>query len=716
MGKTKNKNSNNKRIGVQSKAPKQYVINNENSINSDKKDQNNMDMSNGGHHQSIMEKIRSAIEHFLFGHIEERLADIDSNLDTSIETDIQNLNKEIEQISESVKDVNSQVTNYVNQISSLHNKNKELQDQNQRQQNQISDLGKEKDALQKDNSKLNSSKDELSREKDRIEKDYNLLKNQHNSLKIKHDASLNENRKKYDEGLSSTRDEAFAQGKEAGMAEGKAKGISEGRSLAEKDFMGQMASKFNKIVSDTDMTPEYAMGLIAGRLDDLDVKLKKVDKEADDLSVKLEEANKKIKLLETTTDVGAFSLQLDEEKKKVEELEGNLQNEKNNVQQLSETIKTKDSELEALESKIKTEEEEWGKKRDEYIENEKNLKQKHDDEVNQLKSEHQNEMSKVRSDYENQTAQLNTQMAEQKKSYEDKIEKELQQHENEINDLKSKQRDKIEQINSDHASKVKEMEEQHELAVNQLNDSHRAEVDKLNQEHDNKIAQLNLSLKREQDEKKKVSDTLTNETEQAKQSTKKLAQQLLEIVKHEDVVLSCGDFDEIAKEYSDELVSETQALNDSINNLGVTSTPSQWGMLLTKMMAEQLEKPTSLVNRVMKYYCLSSLPFMIDSQRESGMYFNRKQIKKMYNIINAILEQCGIKVHIPALFVENVRDDDYETDNTFNDVETFCPGGIKEHVRYVERDDDGKQGMIVGVSRIGYSLPDGTVVKTKVIV
>ena len=668
------------------------------------------------HHQSIMEKIRSAIDHFLFGHIEERLTDIDNNLDTSIETDIQNLNKEIEQMSESVKDVNSQVTNYVNQISSLNNKNKELQDQKQRLQNQISDLGKEKDALQKDNSKLNSSKDELSREKDRIERDYNLLKNQYNSLKIKHDASLNENRKKYDEGLSSTRDEAFAQGKEAGMAEGKAKGISEGRSLAEKDFMGQMASKFNKIVSDTDMTPEYAMGLIAGRLNDLDVKLKRVDKEADDLSVKLEEANKKINLLETTTDVGAFSLQLDEEKKKVEELEGNLQNEKNNVQQLSEKIKEKESNIKGLNDKIKADEDEWGKERAEYIENEKNLKQKHDDEVNQLISNHQNEMSKARSNFEDQKVLLNTQMAEQKKSYEDKIEKELQKHENEINDLKNKQRDKIEQINSDHASKVKEMEEQHELAVNQLNDSHRTEIDQLNQEHENKIVQLNLSLKREQDEKKKVSDTLTNETEQAKQSTKKLAQQLLETVKHEDVVLSCGDFDEIAKDYSDELVSETQALNDKINNLGVTSTPSQWGMLLTKMMTEQLEKPTSLVNRVMKYYCLSSLPFMIDSQRESGMYFNRKQIKKMYNIINAILEQCGIKVHIPALFVENVRDDDYETDNTFNDVETFCPGGIKEHVRYVERDDDGKQGMIVGVSRIGYSLPDGTVVKTKVIV
>ena len=81
-----------------------------------------------------------------------------------------------------------------------------------------------------------------------------------------------------------------------------------------------------------------------------------------------------------------------------------------------------------------------------------------------------------------------------------------------------------------------------------------------------------------------------------------------------------------------------------------------------------------------------------------------------------LLTQCDITVQLPTLFVENVHDDDYETENTFNDVESFCPGSIKDHISNVERDDEGKNDIIVGVSRIGYTLPNGKNIKTVVIV
>lgn len=672
------------------------------------------------HHQSVMDKIRSAIDLFLFGPVEEHFKEIEQNLTTSIDADVQELNKYVVQLNESVKDVHGQVTQYVNRIQSLQEQIQQLKKQN-------SELNKEKETVQNENTKLKKSNEDISRDKDRLEYDKKQLQTQYSSLQNKYENAISDSKRKYDEEVKHTHDEAFVSGKKIGIEEGLAKGVEEGRAQALSNFMGLMTSKFSKIVSDPTIAPEYAMRLVASKLEDLNNKVQKVEDDADRAWDERDEALKKIKLLETTTDVGAMSLQLDEEKKKVEELEGNLENERNKNFQLSNTINEKNSKLEALGNKIKTEEEEWGKERDGYIENEKNLKQKHADELNKLKSDHQNKLSMVRSDYEEKTAQLKTQMADQKKSYEEKIKQGIQQHENEIKDLKNKQQDKIDQINSDHASKVKEMEEkhassvknlneQHELAVNQLNNIHRTEVDQLNQEHDKKIAQLNLSLKSEQEEKRKVSDILTNETDQFKQSTITLAQQLLNVAKQEDVILSCGDFDEIAKDMSEELANDAKVFFNKINDLGVSSTPTEWYQVVTSLMTTLLESRTSIVNRVMKYYCLSSLPFMIDKQRESGMYFNRKQIKKMYNLIIALLDQCNIKVHIPALFVENVRDDDYETDNTFNDVETFCPGGIKEHVRNVERDEDGKKDMIVGLSRIGYTLPDGTVVKTKVIV
>ena len=113
---------------------------------------------------------------------------------------------------------------------------------------------------------------------------------------------------------------------------------------------------------------------------------------------------------------------------------------------------------------------------------------------------------------------------------------------------------------------------------------------------------------------------------------------------------------------------------------------------------------------------MSNVPCMIDNKREEGLCFIRKNISKAYSSLTILLSQCDITPIIPAIFVENIYESEYEVEGSFNDIESFCPGSINEHIEHIERDSDGLDGIIVGVTKVGFKSADGKLVKTQVII
>jgi hypothetical protein len=81
----------------------------------------------------------------------------------------------------------------------------------------------------------------------------------------------------------------------------------------------------------------------------------------------------------------------------------------------------------------------------------------------------------------------------------------------------------------------------------------------------------------------------------------------------------------------------------------------------------------------------------------------------------SLLAQCGIIPIIPSAFVENKDEGMYEVAGQFNDIESFCPGNMSEHIGHIERGTDGLSGVIIGITRVGYIIRNKKIIKAQVI-
>lgn len=492
---------------------------------------------------------------------------------------------------------------------------------------------------------------------------------------------------------------ANQEGYERGLAEGKNEGASSGYEQGKKDgkmgILKNIKSLFSKIIKGNDMTTDEALDKIAKELHRVTAQLATVTQEKNSLQGEKETAEAKVKEMELL-DAVKLKEQLELANAEKKDLSSKLLESEGREKVLEQQRKDLNKSIEDLKSShltdLEKKESELRKVKEKYTEEISTLKAAHSEKIGVLEKNHKKTVEKLEETHQQAIAKKDTEIQELKDAY--KAEKE---------DLVKAHNQQLNELSTCHLQEIKDLNEQHEAKENGLISEYTKALNLKEQE-----------VASERDAKQQFANTLYAETEEARRKTLNLAARLVDIASAEDAILPCSDdFINAAHSKSIELRQGTKALLAILNDLPMGDTPTAWTASVTRVMTEQLCDSVSVVNRIVKYYCLSTLPFLIDSQREDGMYFLRKQTKAMYTILSEILAQCGITLLLPTLFSESITDGDYDTENTFNDVETFCPGSIRQHTEYVERSD---ASLIVGVSRIGYTLPNGTTERTVVII
>ena len=316
------------------------------------------------------------------------------------------------------------------------------------------------------------------------------------------------------------------------------------------------------------------------------------------------------------------------------------------------------------------------------------LKQKHQEEITKLRNENNDMLNKMKGEHEVAVLKLKV------------------KHKEEEDALKKQNEEEKERLVSDHKEEI-----------NKIEAAHKEESSKMQAAFKNKEDKLNVEIKSKNESIQSLRDKMESECESLRRTTEEAANNLFETLKANDVMNACGDdYIDKVEEKNQELLVGAKKLKTKICELPTTETPSEWTKQLSKVVCELFEDNSSIICKLLKYYAMSNVPCMIDNKREEGVCFIRKNISKAYSSLTILLSQCGITPIIPAIFVENIHESEYEVEGSFNDIESFCPGSINEHIEHIERDSDGLDGIIVGVTKVGFKAADGKLVKTQVII
>ena len=316
------------------------------------------------------------------------------------------------------------------------------------------------------------------------------------------------------------------------------------------------------------------------------------------------------------------------------------------------------------------------------------LKQKHQEEITKLRNENNDMLNKMKGEHEAAVLKLKV------------------KHKEEEDALKKQNEEEKERLVSDHKEEI-----------NKIEAAHKEESSKMQADFKNKEEKLNVEIKSKNESIQSLRDKMKSECESLRRTTEEAANNLFETLKANDVMNACGDdYIDKVEEKNQELLVGAKKLKTKICELPTTETPSEWTKQLSKVVCELFEDNSSIICKLLKYYAMSNVPCMIDNKREEGVCFIRKNISKAYSSLTILLSQCDITPIIPAIFVENIHESEYEVEGSFNDIESFCPGSINEHIEHIERDSDGLDGIIVGVTKVGFKAADGKLVKTQVII
>lgn len=316
------------------------------------------------------------------------------------------------------------------------------------------------------------------------------------------------------------------------------------------------------------------------------------------------------------------------------------------------------------------------------------LEQKHQEEITKLRNENSDMLNKMKGEHEAAVLKLK------------------EKHKEEEDALKKQNEEEKERLVSDHKEEI-----------NKIEAAHKEESSKMQTDFKNKEDKLNGEIKSKNESIQSLRDKMKSECESLRRTTEEAANDLFETLKANDVMNACGDdYIDKVEEKNQELLVGAKKLKTKICELPTTETPSEWTKQLSKVVCELFEDNSSIICKLLKYYAMSNVPCMIDNKREEGVCFIRKNISKAYSSLTILLSQCDITPIIPAIFVENIHESEYEVEGSFNDIESFCPGSINEHIEHIERDSDGLDGIIVGVTKVGFKSADGKLVKTQVII
>ena len=296
-----------------------------------------------------------------------------------------------------------------------------------------------------------------------------------------------------------------------------------------------------------------------------------------------------------------------------------------------------------------------------------------------------------------------------------------------VDGLKAEHKDNLKVKEKEHADNIKNLKDEHQTNINNIKANHDEELKMKDNAHRTEIEKEQAKAKVKEEELKDIisahkssienlefklqaeADILRTEAEQA-------TQHLFEFLKDNEIMVACDDdYKDKVEEKLQDVVYEAKQMCQLVKDMPKVQSPSEWIKNLTDYFVGQIDKNTSLLNRLLKYYAMSNVPFMLDAERENGIYFIRKNISQAYDLMASLLAQCGIIPIIPSAFVENKDEGMYEVAGQFNDIESFCPGNMSEHIGHIERGTDGLSGVIIGITRVGYIIKNEKIIKAQVI-
>lgn len=133
------------------------------------------------------------------------------------------------------------------------------------------------------------------------------------------------------------------------------------------------------------------------------------------------------------------------------------------------------------------------------------------------------------------------------------------------------------------------------------------------------------------------------------------------------------------------------------------------------VIKEQLDT-TSGLTRIAQWYAYSCVPFMLDQDRDDGLFVRQEIVKSMYSLATKLLGMVGIEYRMPILYVEHLSEDSIYDDVTGKrqlNIEYMCPTA-RRHKENIDCIDSSS--IIIDVVEVGYSDNRGNCKKSQVII
>lgn len=138
------------------------------------------------------------------------------------------------------------------------------------------------------------------------------------------------------------------------------------------------------------------------------------------------------------------------------------------------------------------------------------------------------------------------------------------------------------------------------------------------------------------------------------------------------------------------------------------AVPEETRIAIQSALTSEITIDESVVNSLCRLFAYSNLAFMTDMKREYGVRLRRKNIHEVYEALENLYIQFGIKFQIPPLFVMESKDGDYEnvTGQAYSELGNLCPN-VSNHCDNIDSDMKLKD-IIVDIDKIGF-IKDGIV-------
>ena len=179
---------------------------------------------------------------------------------------------------------------------------------------------------------------------------------------------------------------------------------------------------------------------------------------------------------------------------------------------------------------------------------------------------------------------------------------------------------------------------------------------------------------------------------------------MLDPCNNDDATLNqCTDIESRLSEKLREMKERLTGFTTAENSL-----PEEARIAIQKVLISEIVIDESVVNSLCRLFAYSNLAFMTDLKREYGVRLRRKNVHEVYETLENLYIQFGIKFQIPPLFVMESKDGDYEnvTGQAYSELGNLCPN-VSNHCDNIDSDMRLKD-IIVDIDKIGY-IKDGIV-------